>query len=122
MNAEPRTVTVPLLVVKTLEIDEPAWCAGHSDERANFKDDISHSGPEQTLTFRGETLWTLQVVQSPFSASAGARRIGLYVEQGGYARTLDPCGLEALADTLVEQAAELRARALHLASLRGGGQ
>lgn len=118
---EPR-VHVNVLVTKSLAIGEPQWCTGHRSDRAHFKDDISHSGPEQTLTFRGETLWTLQIVQSPFSASAGDRRIGLYVEQGGYARTLDPRGLDELADALVEQAAELRSRALHLASLRDGGE
>lgn len=122
MNAEPRTATINLLVTKQLEIDEPAWCAGHRGDRANFKVDITHKGPEQTLTFHGETLWTLFLAQAPFASDADARSIGAYVEQGSYAATLDPSGLDELADALVEQAAELRSQARHLASLRGGGQ
>lgn len=119
---EPRTVHVNVLVTKSLSVDEPLWCAGHSDDHANFKSDITHYGPEHLLSFRDETLWTLQLVQSPFASDEDARRVGVYVEQGGYARTLGPCGLDELADALVEQAAELRSHALHLASLRGGGQ
>lgn len=57
---EPRTAHVNVLVTKSLPIDEPQWCTGHRDDRANFKSEITHSGPEETLTFRGETLWTLQ--------------------------------------------------------------
>ncbi|MGW3936462.1 DUF6907 domain-containing protein [Streptomyces phaeochromogenes] len=122
MSTDPRTAMVELLVVKPLEIDEPEWCAGHDDGRANFKPDVTHLGPEQTLNFRDETLWTLQVAQSPFASDADARTIGMYVEQGDYAHTLDPAGLDELAATLVEQACVLRARARELSALLGGGQ
>ncbi|MGW6008649.1 DUF6907 domain-containing protein [Streptomyces sp. NPDC055210] len=123
MSTDPRTAMVNVLVTKALAVDEPDWCAGHRDDRANFKVDITHNGPEQLLDFQGEILWTVQLTHAPFATNPDTRALGVYVEQGGYARTLDPAGLDELADALVEQAAALRTRARELADLlTGGGQ
>ncbi|AVH59712.1 MULTISPECIES: DUF6907 domain-containing protein [Streptomyces] len=50
---EPRTVTVNVLVAKSLEVDEPGWCLGHRDDRAQSKADIEHNGSETFATFDG---------------------------------------------------------------------
>lgn len=47
----PRTVAVNVLVTKSLEIEDPSWCVGHRADRANFKVDIEHNGPETFATF-----------------------------------------------------------------------
>ncbi|WP_328846096.1 DUF6907 domain-containing protein [Streptomyces sp. NBC_00258] len=122
MSTEPRTAMVDLLVVKALEVDEPDWCAGHSADVAEFKPDVTHYGPPETLDFQGETLWTVMLAQSPFASDADARTIGVYVESGSLATSLDPAGLDALAAALVEHAAVLRHRARVLGSMLGGGQ
>jgi len=123
---KPRTAVVPLLVVQPLEIDEPDWCAGHpdidSDEaRAQFKSDIDHKGPEHRLTHDGERLWTAFLGLAPYSSIPEARVLGVYVEQGGYARTLDADGLYDLAASFEAHADRLRELADQLAALLNGG-
>ncbi|MFJ4785491.1 DUF6907 domain-containing protein [Streptomyces sp. NPDC088794] len=49
MSTEPRTATVNVWVTKPLEIDEPDWCAGHDTDRAGYKVDVSHAGPEHVI-------------------------------------------------------------------------
>ncbi|USQ82649.1 hypothetical protein NFX46_02005 [Streptomyces phaeoluteigriseus] len=119
---EPRTVVVPLLVVQPLEIPEPNWCAGHpaidSDEaRAEFRTDIDHTGPEHHFDFRGERLWTAMLTQAPHSSDPHLR---VFVEQGNYARSLDPVGLYDLAATLDAHADRLREIADQLAVILDG--
>jgi hypothetical protein len=50
VSTEPSTVTVNVLVVKGLEIDEPAWCTGEHPG-ANFMADIAHNGTEVSARF-----------------------------------------------------------------------
>jgi hypothetical protein len=110
VSIEPRTVHVNVLTVQPTEVAEPAWCVGHpaldSDEaRAQFHTDIDHSGTEHHLDFRGERLWTALLTQAPFSSDPSLR---VYVEQSGYARSLDPAGLYDLAAALDTHADRLR--------------
>lgn len=74
MSAEPRTVQVHVFVTKSLEIDEPSWRAGHDDDRAQYKVDITHNGPEVSAvidTRRGPTEFlTAWISQAPFSELA----------------------------------------------------
>ena len=94
MSTEPRTVQVGILTVRTLEIDEPDWCAGHpavdSDEaRAQYKTDITHWGPEHVITApNGDSLLRVVLGHSPYSELASTA-IELYVDASDVWRT-DP--------------------------------
>jgi hypothetical protein len=119
VSTEPRTVTVNVFVTKPLEIDEPEWCAGHPDERAGYKVDITHYGPEHTITApSGEELFRAMLSQSPFSGVD--RTIGLYVETGDFTGTRTPDEVEQLADAFVQAAEQLRALGQELAEVLGG--
>ncbi|MFC7842517.1 DUF6907 domain-containing protein [Streptomyces sp. NPDC057382] len=122
MSAEPRTVSVPLLVVKTLEIDEPDWCAGHDADRSQFKADLTHYGPEHNITAGGYPLFRAMLAQSPY-AEIAPRTLGLYVEQQDLTGSYTPDEVEELADALVEAAARLRTLGRELdALIEGDGQ
>ena len=121
MSTEPRTATVNLLVTKTLEIDEPHWCAGHSDDHAQFKPDITHNGPEHVITANGIDLFRAQLAQSPYAERANPG-IVLYIEECDINRSYTPDEVEQLADALIEAAAQLRALGRELAELLGGGE
>ncbi|MFJ3229793.1 DUF6907 domain-containing protein [Streptomyces sp. NPDC086787] len=116
MNAEPRTVTLRTLDHGNVTMPEPAWCAGHADHRPVDRADLTHSGTETPLTFHGHTLWTALLSQYPFATDHAT---GLYVEQGGFALTLDPVSLYSLAAALDTHADQLRALADQLAAIRG---
>ncbi|MDG9717426.1 hypothetical protein [Streptomyces sp. DH24] len=119
MSTEPRTAQVSVFVTKSLEIDEPDWCAGHGDDRAQYKVDITHYGPEHTITApSGEELFRAMLSQSPFSSVD--RTIGLYVETGDFTGTRTPEEVEQLADALVQAAEQLRALGQELAAVLGG--
>ncbi|MFF7982307.1 DUF6907 domain-containing protein [Streptomyces sp. NPDC007901] len=126
MTPEPRTVQVGILTVRTLEIDEPDWCAGHpdldSDEaRAQFKPDVTHYGEEHVLEApNGDALLKVMLAQSPY-AELAPTTVELYVEAGDYAGGCDPEGIEELADSLVDAAAKLRALGRQLARILDGG-
>ncbi|MFH9012518.1 DUF6907 domain-containing protein [Streptomyces sp. NPDC017943] len=120
MSTEPRTVDVHLLVTKTLQIDEPDWCAGHDDDRAQFKPDITHYGPEHTITAGGYPLFRAMLAQSPY-AEITPRTLGLYVEQQDLTGSYTPDEVEELADALVEAATRLRALGRELDALIEGG-
>ncbi|MFJ9375414.1 DUF6907 domain-containing protein [Streptomyces sp. NPDC101455] len=111
-----RTVTIHTSDRGPVTIPEPTWCLGEHVADGCWID-ITHSGPEETLEFRDEPLWTLELITDPTVPDPARRLPRLYVEQTGFARTLDPAGLDALADALVEHAAGLRARAQELAML-----
>ncbi|MEU0253310.1 hypothetical protein ABZ299_12540 [Streptomyces sp. NPDC006184] len=113
---EPRTVTVHTLDHGSIVVPEPAWCTNH-DPFDGHRDDFTHYGPEHPLHFRGHLLWTAMLVQAPFSPSP---LIGAYIEQTGYAATLDPAGLRALADAEQAHADHLRRLADELTALREG--
>ncbi|MDQ0992187.1 hypothetical protein [Streptomyces sp. V3I7] len=123
MSTEPRSATVHLLVTKSLEIDEPDWCVGHHDDLAQFKPDITHYGPEHTITGPdGVVLFRAMLGQSPF-AEIASRDTDLYVEAGDFTGSYTPAEVDQLADALTESAVRLRALGRHLARiLDGGGQ
>ncbi|MGW1617750.1 DUF6907 domain-containing protein [Streptomyces sp. NPDC002172] len=128
MSTEPRTVQISILTVRTLEIDEPDWCAGHpavhSDEaRAHFKPDVTHYGPEHVIEApNGEALFKVMLAQSPYSELASTT-VELYVEVGDFTGGCDQEDIEELADALVDGAARLRALGRQLAGiLERGGQ
>ncbi|GGY27486.1 DUF6907 domain-containing protein [Streptomyces djakartensis] len=106
--SDPRTVTVNVLVTKPLEIEEPDWCAGHSDDRAEFKADITHKGREHVLKVGGFPLFRAMLAQAPYSQHAPSAPC-LYVEQLDLTGSYTPDEVEDLADALVEVAARLRA-------------
>ena len=119
MNAELRTATVNVFVTKPLEIDEPAWCAGHPDARAGFKVDISHDGPEQVIAPGGREMFKAFLTQAPFSSVD--RSIGLYVEVQDITGTHTPDEVEELAADLEAAAEQLRALGRELARILAGG-
>lgn len=116
---EPRTAVVNVFVTKPLEIDEPDWCAGHPDQRAEYKVDISHDGPEHVIDSGGREVFRAFLTQAPFSTVD--RTVGLHVEVADLSgtRTLDE--VEQLADDLVEAAARLRVLGRELARILAGG-
>jgi hypothetical protein len=116
VSTEPRTVTVNVLVTKPLEIEEPAWCAGHRDDRSEFKADVTHHGPEHVLEAEGFPLFRAMLVQAPYSQHAPSVP-SLYVEQLDLTGSYTPDEVEELADALVEAAARLRALGRELDAL-----
>lgn len=121
MPADNRTARVNLLVTKVLEIDEPEWCAGHGDDTAHFKPDISHYGPEHVIEINGIQTCRAMLAQSPYSVHASTTP-ELYVEDGSLTGSYTPDEVEQLADALVETAARLRALGRDLARILDGGQ
>lgn len=118
MNAEPRTATVQVFVHKPLEIDEPEWCAGHAEDRAEYKVDISHDGPEHVIAPGGRELFRAFLTQAPFATTD--RAVGLYVEVGDLSGTRTPAEVEQLANDLEAAAVRLRELGRELAALLGG--
>ena len=119
MSTEPRTAVVNVFVHKPLEIDEPDWCAGHSDQRAEYKVDISHDGPEHVIAPGGREMFKALLTQTPFSNVD--RTVGLYVEVQDITGTLTPDEVEQLAADLEAAAVELRALGRQLAEILAGG-
>lgn len=98
MNAEPRTVSVNVLVAKALEIDDPDWCVDPHDG-ANFRPDITHNGPEISAHFdtphgTAEYL-TAWISHAPYAALAPEPLPTVAVEIDGGAVPLDPEGVRA---------------------------
>ncbi len=119
MSTEPRTAVVNIFVHKPLEIDEPDWCAGHPNPRAEYKVDISHDGPEHVIASGGREVFRAFLTQAPFSNVD--RNVGLHVEVADLSGTHTPDEVEQLADDLVEAAARVRALGRELARILGGG-
>lgn len=118
MSIEPRTAIVNVFVTKPLEIDEPEWCAGHPDDRAGYKVDISHDGPEHVIAPSGDVMFKAFISQAPFASTD--RSIGLYVEADMEPRTCTPDDVNQLADDLIEAAAQLRVLGRQLAEILAG--
>ncbi|MCX4699546.1 hypothetical protein [Streptomyces sp. NBC_01373] len=117
---EPRTVTLPTDDHGDVTLPEPAWCAGHPDPHPEYRTDLTHYGPEHRLTFNGQQLYTLMLSQSPL-AERTSREVCAYVEQSGYAGSLDPVGLYDLAAALDGAADQMRAFADQLAAVLARG-
>ncbi|MGY1499164.1 DUF6907 domain-containing protein [Streptomyces sp. QTS52] len=123
--SEPRTVTLPTEDHGDVTLDEPAWCVGHPNHRPDdLRADILHSGPDVTLTFRGQHIADASLVQSPFSTAEipelCSSTPGVSVHPLG--RTLDPVQLYDLAATLDTYADRLRDLADQLHTILGGGR
>ncbi|WP_328620706.1 DUF6907 domain-containing protein [Streptomyces sp. NBC_00354] len=116
----PRTITVPTIDHGLLTLTCPAWCAGHDTRLPQYQADLSHTGPEHAFRFDGDQLFKAMLTQYPFGS--GSRETGLYVEEAGFARTLDPAGLRQLAATLTVHAVHLRTLAGQLDALLHGGE
>ncbi|MFF4847980.1 DUF6907 domain-containing protein [Streptomyces sp. NPDC001194] len=97
----------------------PAWCTQHDIRLPQYKADLSHTGPEHIFRFDGDELFRAMLTQYPFGS--GSRETGLYIEEGGFARTLDPAGLRQLAATLTVHAVHLRTLAGQLDGIVSGG-
>jgi hypothetical protein len=119
VSTEPRTAIVNVFVHKPLEIEEPAWCAGHADQRAEYKVDISHDGPEHSIATDGRQMFKAFLTQAPFSTVD--RTIGLYVEPHLEAHTCTPAEVAQLADDLEAAAEQLRALGRQLTEVLAGG-
>jgi hypothetical protein len=119
-STEPRTAVVNVLVVKPLQIGEPDWCRGHRDDRADFKTDISHDGPEHVIAPGGREMFRACLTQAPYSNVD--RRIGLYIEVADITGARTPDEVEQLAADLEAAATELRALGRQLAAILTGGE
>jgi hypothetical protein len=93
VSTEPRTVHVNVLVTKSLEIDEPDWCADPHDG-AQFKVDITHNGPEiaaRVDTRHGiATFLAAWISQAPYSQLDPQPLPIVAIEVGGDTLSLDP--------------------------------
>ncbi|MFE6194159.1 DUF6907 domain-containing protein [Streptomyces sp. NPDC057838] len=116
----PRTVTVPVLVTKPLEIEEPDWCTGRHSDQAEYKADLTHYGPEHTLGPEGFGLFRAMLAQTPFT-ERGPHTVQLYVEQQELNGAYSPDEVEELADALVEAAARLRSLGRELTAILARG-
>ncbi|MEU1444672.1 DUF6907 domain-containing protein [Streptomyces mirabilis] len=126
MSTEPRTVTINILVTKPLEIDEPEWCAGHQEYRAEFKPDLTHNGPEIAATFNTPhgtvdylCAW---ISQAPYGSLAPEPLPVIAVEIDGTAVSLDPAGVRAFTATTRAHLDALDRLADEAERLRGGGR
>lgn len=119
MSTEPRTAVVHVFVTKPLEISEPSWCAGHRDDRAGYKVDVSHDGPEHVIAAGDRTMFRALLTQAPFSDID--RSIGLYIEADLEPRTCTPDEVNQFADELAEAADQLRALGRQLAEILARG-
>ncbi|WP_405841593.1 DUF6907 domain-containing protein [Streptomyces sp. NBC_01518] len=119
MSTDPRTATVNVFVTKPLEIDEPDWCKGHADDRAGYKVDISHDGPEHVVASGDREMFRAFVSQAPFSNVDPT--VSLYIEPSMEPRSCTPDEVNQFADDLVEAAAQLRALGRQLAEILTGG-
>ncbi|MGW6979966.1 DUF6907 domain-containing protein [Streptomyces sp. NPDC054932] len=113
-----RTVTVQTLDHGPITIPEPDWCLGHGGP-PDVLVDVHHTGPEHVVRYGGGIALRAELVAFPYGETPVP--VSVHVELHIPDVTLDPPGLEGLAEVLVEQAAELRRLALRLAVLRAGG-
>jgi len=120
VSTQPRTAVVKVFVTKPLEIDEPDWCAGHTDDRTQYKVDISHDGPEHVIAPGGRELFRAFLTQAPYSSVDQAVR--LYVEVADLTGGCTPDEVEQLANDLVQAADELRTLGRQLASILAAGE
>ncbi|MFI1678817.1 DUF6907 domain-containing protein [Streptomyces sp. NPDC020607] len=125
MNAEPRTVTVKLLITKQLEIDEPSWCVD-PHEGAQFKRDITHNGPE--IAARVETphgsldYLNAWITTAPYGIRDHQPLPLIAVDLGADIATFDPDTLRSVTALTRLHLDHLDALADEAERLRGGGQ
>ena len=122
MTTEPRTVNVNVFVTKTLEIDEPSWCVGHRDDRAQYKVDITHNGPEvaariDTRHGTAEFL-TAWISSAPYSEHAPEPLPVLAIEVGGDILNCTPDDVRAFTQLVRAHCNVLDGLALELQRVR----
>lgn len=120
---EPSAVTLPTADHGDVTLPEPTWCAGHAHhDPESERADLMHAGPAVDLTHLGDTLFSAELVQSPYAESTnpllGGRTPGVSVHPLG--ATLDPVQLYSLAADLDTYADRLREIADHLATILDG--
>ncbi|MFE9765096.1 DUF6907 domain-containing protein [Streptomyces sp. NPDC005808] len=125
MSTEPRTVTVNILVAKSLEIDEPDWCRDpHTG--AQFRPDITHNGPEIYATFdtRLGTVDYLRawISHAPYAALQAELLPVIAIEIDAEIVSLDPDGLRAFTAVTRAHLDTLDQLADEADHIRGGGQ
>ncbi|MGW1892126.1 DUF6907 domain-containing protein [Streptomyces sp. NPDC002004] len=122
----PRTVTVPTIDHGDVTITCPSWCVGHQDDAPLYRVDITHVGPDESLalpTSRGPATHLITTLeQRPFTERPPGigTFVNVFIDSDWY--PTGPIGLDAMADALVEHAAELRARARRLSALCARGE
>lgn len=125
MNAEPRTVTVGILVTKQLEIDEPNWC-DDPHTGAQFKQDITHNGPEIAAHFetRHGTIAYLKawITRAPFGILQPEPLPLIAVDLGEGSADLEPSEVRHLIAITRDHLDALDRLADEADRLRGGGQ
>lgn len=124
MSEQP-TVTLVTEDYGPVTLPEPSWCAGHSHHDPNtLRADLMHAGPAVDCTQAGRTLFSAELVQSPFATSSnpelGGPTPGVSVWPLG--RTLDPTTLYTLAAALDGYADRLRELADQLTAILGGAR
>ncbi|MFB7936055.1 DUF6907 domain-containing protein [Streptomyces sp. NPDC056049] len=112
-----RPITLDTLDHGPVTLPEPGWCTGHADHTPCHRVDLTHTGAEHRLAFGDADLFAAMLSQDPYAPDPERRRTGLYVEQTGWAATLDPDGVRRLAATLTVHAMHLRQLADQLARL-----
>ncbi|MFC4500647.1 MULTISPECIES: DUF6907 domain-containing protein [Streptomyces] len=123
MTSEPRTVTLDTEDFGPVTLPEPSWCAGHQNHLPDsYRIDLDHKGPEHRLTHDGELLWTAFVAEAPYASRPEARALGVYVEQGSYAYTLNATELYDLAASFEAHADRIRELADQLTAILDGGE
>lgn len=116
----PRAITLATIDHETVRLAEPSWCVGHAEHVPCHLVDLSHTGPEHTFAFAGSTLLVAMLTQDPFATDPDRCQVGLYVEQTGYAATLDFAGIRQYAAALTVHAMHLRTLADELAAINAG--
>ncbi|MGW2226815.1 DUF6907 domain-containing protein [Streptomyces formicae] len=124
MSLEPRTVTVPVLVVKAFETDEPDWCVDpHTSPQ--FKPDIVHNGAEHTARVEtgDDTIRYLQawLTTAPYGAAPQPLPL-IAVDLGADIATFDPDRLRDFTASTRLHLDLLDALADEAEHLRGGGE
>ncbi|WP_306186947.1 hypothetical protein [Streptomyces sp. MK5] len=119
----PRMATVNVLVTRPLEIPEPEWCRGHRDDRAEFKADITHCGPETSATFETATgtytYLAAWISQAPYGEIRPEPEPLLAVEVDGDTVSMDPETVRAFTATTRARLDALDALADEVERLRG---
>ncbi|MEU0671584.1 hypothetical protein ABZ330_01590 [Streptomyces sp. NPDC006172] len=118
-----RTIVLPTIDHGDVTLPEPSWCAGHTHhDPQSARADLMHAGPTVDCTHLGTTLFSAEIVQSPYAQPGpphlGGRTPGVSVHPLG--KTLTPAGLYSLAARLDSYADQLRDLADRLTAIHAG--
>jgi hypothetical protein len=125
VSTEPRTVHINVLVTKSLEIDEPAWCVDPQDS-AQFMPDITHNGPEiaaRVATRHGATSFLAAwITQAPHSQLNPEPLPVVAIEVGGDTLGLDPDDVPAFTNLVRAHLDVIEQLAAECERIRGGAR